>query len=376
MAKLTSRAAAAVAIATLQVLFAVGVTGLRRSEFVNFTSKASTIDYRSIFPAVVIFGDSTVDAGNNNHLLTVVKSNFEPYGRHFPGGPTGRFTDGKIVTDFVSERVGFPLTLPYLAPNAHGEAILIGINLASSASGWYEGTAANFNVKGLDTQFLWYKNWKNEVLSLVGPEEGNNIISNALYIFSTGANDWVNNYYLNPILMKKYTPDAYITLLIGLAKSYIQELYQLGGRSIVVLDLPPIGCLPSQITLHGKGKQGCVEEFNNDALKFNRQLQALINDLKPTLHGGRLVYIETFTLLHKLVTNPKEYGFTETRAGCCGTGTLETAILCNKASIGTCKDSYPFVWWDSFHPTEHAYGLLAADIFNQAEPTLLAPPQP
>jgi len=45
---------------------------------------------------------------------------------------------------YAGERVGFPLTLPYLAPNAHGNAILTGINFASSASGWYDGTAANF----------------------------------------------------------------------------------------------------------------------------------------------------------------------------------------------------------------------------------------
>lgn len=78
------------------------------------------------------------------------------------------------------------------------------------------------NVKGLTDQFVWYKNWKAEVLSLVGPEKGNFIISTSLYIFSTGANDWVNNYYLNPVLMKKYNTDEYITFLIGLARGYIQ----------------------------------------------------------------------------------------------------------------------------------------------------------
>lgn len=53
-------------------------------------------------PAVIVFGDSIVDPGNNNNLLTIAKSNYPPYGRDFIGGtPTGRFTNGKIPSDFV-----------------------------------------------------------------------------------------------------------------------------------------------------------------------------------------------------------------------------------------------------------------------------------
>lgn len=52
--------------------------------------------------AIIVFGDSIVDPGNNNHLKTLIKCNFPPYGRDFNGGmPTGRFTNGKIPTDFV-----------------------------------------------------------------------------------------------------------------------------------------------------------------------------------------------------------------------------------------------------------------------------------
>lgn len=78
------------------------------------------------------------------------------------------------------------------------------------------------NVKGLTEQLLWYKNWKNEVVSLAGQEEGNHIISNALYVFSTGSNDWINNYYLSDDLMEQYTPETYTTFLISLARYHIQ----------------------------------------------------------------------------------------------------------------------------------------------------------
>lgn len=55
-----------------------------------------------LVPALFIFGDSVVDAGNNNNLYTVIKSNFPPYGRDFQNHmPTGRFCNGKLATDFT-----------------------------------------------------------------------------------------------------------------------------------------------------------------------------------------------------------------------------------------------------------------------------------
>lgn len=55
-----------------------------------------------LVPAMFIFGDSVVDAGNNNHLDTIVKANFPPYGRDFVNHrPTGRFCNGKLASDFT-----------------------------------------------------------------------------------------------------------------------------------------------------------------------------------------------------------------------------------------------------------------------------------
>lgn len=54
------------------------------------------------FPAIFVFGDSTVDPGNNNYIGTPFKSDFPPYGIDFANHiPTGRFTNGRLVTDFI-----------------------------------------------------------------------------------------------------------------------------------------------------------------------------------------------------------------------------------------------------------------------------------
>ena len=88
-----------------------------------------------------------------------------------------------------------------------------------------------------------------------------------------------------------------------------QELYDLGGRNVAVLGLPPLGCLPSQITLHGKGNPGCVEEYNARSFIFNKVFIDLINnELKPNFHGGRLIYIDDYTIFEKILSNPGSYG--------------------------------------------------------------------
>lgn len=51
---------------------------------------------------ILVFGDSSVDPGNNNILPTTMKGNFLPYGMNFFGGrPTGRFSNGRLATDFI-----------------------------------------------------------------------------------------------------------------------------------------------------------------------------------------------------------------------------------------------------------------------------------
>jgi hypothetical protein len=53
-------------------------------------------------PALIVFGDSIVDPGNNNGINTIIKANFPPYGHDFHNHtPTGRFCNGRIPTDFI-----------------------------------------------------------------------------------------------------------------------------------------------------------------------------------------------------------------------------------------------------------------------------------
>lgn len=78
-------------------------------------------------PAVIVFGDSIMDTGNNNNLKTLVKCNFPPYGQDFKAKkPTGRFGNGLVPSDIIGSIFIYVTTIPislalsrFSTPNMH-----------------------------------------------------------------------------------------------------------------------------------------------------------------------------------------------------------------------------------------------------------------
>jgi phospholipase/lecithinase/hemolysin len=58
-------------------------------------------------------------------------------------------------------------------------------------------------------------------------------------------------------------------------------------------------------------------------------------------------------------------GFFEARRACCGTGTIETSVLCHQGAPGTCANATGYVFWDGFHPTDAANKVLADALLLQ-----------
>lgn len=94
--------------------------------------------HNTTFPAIFAFGDSILDTGNNDYILTLIKANFLPYGMNFPDKvPTGRFCNGKIPSDFIADYIGVKPVVPaYLRPGLTQEDLLTGVSFASGGSGY------------------------------------------------------------------------------------------------------------------------------------------------------------------------------------------------------------------------------------------------
>ncbi|GJN32944.1 hypothetical protein PR202_gb21489 [Eleusine coracana subsp. coracana] len=261
-------------------------------------------------PAIIVFGDSTVDAGNNNFIPTVAKGNFPPYGRDFDGGiATGRFSNGRLVTDFFSEAFGLSSSVPaYLDTSYTMDELAAGVSFASGGTGLDDLTAAIPSVISLRQQLEYFMEYKEKLKTAKGESLANEIIAEALYIFSIGTNDFIVNYFVLPIRPAQYAAAEYVTYLIGLAGEAIRDLYDLGGRKIVFTGLAPFGCIPSARTLNHDEPGGCNEEYNQLARKFNAELQDTLRKLNDDLDGAQLVYSETYGPVASIVANPSEYG--------------------------------------------------------------------
>ncbi|CAN0928389.1 GDSL esterase/lipase At5g08460 [Linum grandiflorum] len=149
-----------------------------------------------------VFGSSLVDNGNNNFFpLSLSKANYPPYGVDFPGGPTGRYTNGKNVPDLLCDKLGLPLLPrsrdPVIAGGG-GELIIHGVDFASGASGIRDETGAiagqviNFNQQMRDFEETVLPKLEN----FTGYSR-KEILPKYLILVGVGGNDYTLNYFLN-----------------------------------------------------------------------------------------------------------------------------------------------------------------------------------
>lgn len=74
----------------------------------SYWAYGASVDKKSISSAFFIFGDSIVDPGNNNYIDTTPdkRADYKPYGQNgYFEGPTGRFSNGRVIVDFIGRLV-------------------------------------------------------------------------------------------------------------------------------------------------------------------------------------------------------------------------------------------------------------------------------
>ncbi|CAD5317110.1 unnamed protein product [Arabidopsis thaliana] len=135
----------------------------------------------STVSALFAFGDSILDTGNNNLLLSVSKVNFYPYGR-----------------DFIAEGLGLKNLLPaYRDPYLWNNDLTTGVCFASGGSGLDPITARTTGSIWVSDQVTDFQNYITRLNGVVGNQEQANA-----------------------------------------------SLYDMGARKFAVMGTLPLGCLP------------------------------------------------------------------------------------------------------------------------------------
>ncbi|MBA0836858.1 hypothetical protein Goarm_009050, partial [Gossypium armourianum] len=257
------------------------------------------------------------------------------------------------------QELGIKDRLPaYLDPDLKPQDLPTGVSFASGGSGYDPMTPELASVISMAHQLNLFKEYIAKLKQLVGEEKKKFIIANSLYLVVAGSDDIANTYFVLRARKMQYDVPAYTDLMLNSATEFLKELYGLGARRIAVFSAPPIGCVPSQRTLAGGTERHCANEYNVAARLFNKKLSAALNTLRTSMPGGKFVYVDIYKPLLDLIDNPQKHGFKFADVGCCGTGNIEVAVLCNKWVPSTCTDASKYIFWDSYHPTEKAYRAL------------------
>ncbi|KAF2562660.1 hypothetical protein F2Q70_00016179 [Brassica cretica] len=260
------------------------------------------------FSALFAFGDSILDTGNNNRLLTLLKGNFWPYGWNYDYKiPTGRFGNGRVFTDMVG-RISHT---------------------------FYENT-------------LWRKLYFHVVKSSDIAQE-------------LGVKRVVPAYRR----MRRIKPDDLKTGVcfasggsgIDHLTSRTLDLYDLGARKFAVMGVIPVGCLPFHRFLFGGVFAWCNFMMNRISEDFNTKLQkALIGyEVEESFKGAKFVYVDMYGSIMDLINHPKAYGFTEAKRSCC----------CMVTSIIPCRNPDEYVFYDFAHPTMKTYEVISKPLVYQ-----------
>lgn len=317
-------------------------------------------------PCMFIFGDSLVDNGNNNGLLTLSKANYMPYGIDFPEGASGRFTNGRTFVDALAQLLGFQSYIPAYA-RIRGRDLLRGANYASGASGIRDETGNNLGDHlSMNQQVI---NFGRTVQDMRRFFRGDDValsgyLSKGIFFSGIGSNDYLNNYFMMDFYStgSRFTPAAYAAALLQEYSRQLMQLYTFGARKIIVAGVGQIGCIPYQLARYngtGRASDMCNEDINSAIVLFNSGLKNMVDGFNNgQLPGSKFVFLDSIQSSKELLHNAASYGFSVVDKGCCGVGRNNGQITCLPFQE-PCSDRTKFLFWDAFHPTEVANIVLA-----------------
>ncbi|KAI3890932.1 hypothetical protein MKX03_005323 [Papaver bracteatum] len=324
--------------------------------------KSSSGASAPVVPAVYIFGDSSLDCGNNNFLQNQAKSNFAPYGVDFPTGqPTGRATNGATARDFIAQFLGLPYPPAYLSLSEEMRRITTtGINYASGASGILPETGTiRGDILTLDEQINYFNSSVTNDLprSYSTPTIISATLARSIFVISTGSNDYMNN-YLQPHFSNSsqtYTPQQFANLLLD---TFEQQLRV--WRKFLVVGICAMGCSPIVIARAvPKPTTLCVEDINNLVNIYNNGLLTMLQRLASGLQGFTFVRADLFAQINAQFQDPVKFGYADARTPCCKFGASGTCI----PGQNPCSDRDNRLFYDAIHPVQIVYYGFARDCF-------------
>ncbi|KAL5201778.1 hypothetical protein ABZP36_036132 [Zizania latifolia] len=310
-----------------------------------------------------VFGDSYADTGNLGNLgRELTRAWYDPYGRTFPRRPTGRFSDGRVLTDFVASAVGIATPVAYkLRRGVPGVLLARGMNFAVGGSGVLD---TGYFQRNLSAQIDLFQ------AHLRGCAPAGGV---ALVVVS--GNDYA------AVVEKDNSTSAamaYIpTVVRGLREQLRRLRDEVGMRKVVVTNLHPMGCTP--FFTRKLNYSGCDPIANAGSDKHNEALRSVLAALDPDNRTFLLLDLHTpFTGFidddhpssSSSNASARSSSKTKTRfpmrlrlRPCCESfsadGYCGQQDDAGKRLYTLCDEPEQHFYWDDVHPTQAAWAAVA-----------------
>ncbi|XP_047333812.1 GDSL esterase/lipase At4g01130 [Impatiens glandulifera] len=326
------------------------------------------IESKCEFKAIYNFGDSNTDTGG---FWSAFPAQNSPFGMTYFNKPVGRATDGRVIIDFLAQGIGLPFISPYL--KSIGSNFTNGANFATLASTVLIPNTSLF-VTGISPfslaiQINQMKQFK--ALAIEFHSKGSkelpapDTFAKSLYTFYIGQNDFTSDIGngLDRVL-KDVMPKV-----IGTIDWSIKELYIMGGRTFMILNLAPVGCYPSMLAQipHENSdvdEYGCMKSMNEGVVEYNEMLKKALNETRKQIPDANIIYVDVHSVLLDLFQHPTSHGLKHGIKACCGYGggiwNFDGKCYCgNHKTINgrtitarACGDPQNYVSFDGIHATD------------------------
>lgn len=235
------------------------------------------------------------------------------------------------------------------------------------------GLEVTWTNYSLSVQIEWFKKL---LPSICSPHsfDCRDFLSKSLFLVGEiGGNDcngpFFQGWKLDEIL-------TFVPKIIHKISSTIDELIELGARTLLVPGNFPIGCSPGYLSKFQNSlvedydpHTGCIKWLNDFAAYQNSKLLQGLDQLRKRHPYATIIYADYYNAAMGIYNSSNPFGFgTAPLAACCGSGgpyNFNSSGLCGtKTATTVCSDPSRFSSWDGVHFTEAAYRIIATGLLN------------
>uniref|UniRef100_A0A453GYQ1 GDSL esterase/lipase n=1 Tax=Aegilops tauschii subsp. strangulata TaxID=200361 RepID=A0A453GYQ1_AEGTS len=300
-----------------------------------------------------VFGDSYADTGNLGNLgRELTHAWYDPYGKTFPRRPAGRFSDGRVLTDFVASALGMRTPVAYKARRrASRETLARGMNFAVGGAGVLD--TGNFQ-RNISAQIDLFQAMHRTQQRGCGKRTALVVVSGNDYAYAADKDNGTMQAAI-----------AYIPTVVRELREQLRRLRdEAGMRRVVVTNLHPMGCTP--VFTRPLNYTGCDPLANAGAAQHNAALRSVLAALDPNNRTFLLLDVHTPFAAFLLDDNNGDSDnkkFKSTLRPCCES--FRPDGYCGEEDEnGTrqytlCDDPGRYFYWDDVHPTQAAWAAVA-----------------